>query len=172
MEIGNFYFLHDTYFEDFPDPQLFRNKESTNGQTHERPCFFSFSDSNTKIHWMIPFSSNVGKYKQVYNNKVKKRGKCDTIRFGYVLGYEKAFLIQNMCPITEKYINNEYMDQNTIPVRVDGALEQELISVGKKVLALVKRGVPLIFPDVLSIEKKLLEMIRSSEQVAKSKDGE
>ena len=35
---------------------------------------------------------------------MQKYHRCDTIVFGEVLGHEKAFLIQNMCPITEKYM--------------------------------------------------------------------
>lgn len=51
---------------------------------------------------MIPFSSRVAKFRGYYNAKIDKYGRCDTIVFGDVLGYEKAFLIQNMCPIIDK----------------------------------------------------------------------
>ena len=58
---------------------------------------------------------------------MQKYHRCDTIVFGEVLGHEKAFLIQNMCPITEKYMKNEYLDSvANIPVRVDDRLEKEL----------------------------------------------
>ena len=74
-----------------------------------------------------------------------------------VLGKEKAFLIQNMCPVTSSYIKNEYIDSAAnVPVRVDGAFEQELLEKAKRVLALHRKGIKLIFPDVLSIEAKLL----------------
>lgn len=54
--------------------------------------------------------------------------RCDTLEFGYVLGHEKAFLIQNMCPITPNYIKNEYIDSVAkIPVRIDGSLEKKFI---------------------------------------------
>ena len=157
MTVGNFYFLDDQYFLDFPDPFLMRNKEVVSGVPHDRPCFFAFSESTSAVFWMIPFSSNVKKYRAVYNSKVARKGKCDTLEFGEVLGYEKAFLIQNMCPITDKYMKNEYLDSNAgIPVRLDGAFEKALIKKGKLVLALERRGVHLIFPDVLAIEKALL----------------
>ena len=61
-----------------------------------------------------------------------------------------------MCPVTDEYINNEYEDSGAVPVRVDGVLEQELIQAGRKILALVRKGHPFIFPDVLKIEKALL----------------
>lgn len=53
--------------------------------------------------------------------------------FGTILGYEKAFLIQNMCPVSSKYIKNEYFDSQTnIPVRIDGVFEKNLIKKAKK----------------------------------------
>lgn len=158
MEVGHFYYINDKYFIDFPDQYLMKNKEMVNGQVHDRPCFYTFQDSDTEIYWMIPFSSQVSKFKKIYNNKIQKYGRCDTIVFGEVLGHEKAFLIQNMCPITSEYMKNEYIDSNAnVPVRVNGVLEKKLKEKAKKVLALQRRGSKLIFPDVLGIEKKLLD---------------
>ena len=63
---------------------------------------------NTGLFWVIPISSQVSKYTAIYNNKLQRHGKCDTIVFGDVVGHRKAFLIQNMCPVTPKYIKDEY----------------------------------------------------------------
>ena len=61
-----------------------------------------------------------------------------------------------MCPVTEKYIKNEYIDAaSNTPVRVDGELERELKKKASKVLALQRKGTKLIFPDVLKIEANL-----------------
>lgn len=72
---------------------------------------------------------------------MSKYKKCDTIVFGNVLGYEKAFLIQNICPIIEEYIDKEYVDFNNNPVRVEEKLEKELISKAKKVIRLTRNGI-------------------------------
>lgn len=158
MNTGHFYYIEDQYFIDFPDDKLMRNKERVDGKPHDRPCFYAFKDEGTGLYWMIPFSSQVEKFRGYYNSKVARYGKCDTITFGEVLGFEKAFLIQNMCPITEKYIKNEYIDgRASVPVRIDGRFEAELINKAKRVLALQRKGVKLIFPDVLKIEKELLD---------------
>jgi hypothetical protein len=163
VNIGHFYYLKDQYFIDFPDPMLMQNKETIDDQVHDRPCFFTFQDTNTGIYWMIPFSSRVNKFVGIYDRKIQKYGKCDTIVFGDVLGRRKAFLIQNMCPITPKYIKNEYIDgAANIPVRISGALEKELTDKAKRVLALQRKGIPLIFPDVLKIEKELLSQSNQS----------
>lgn len=117
----------------------------------------AFLDTATKLYWMIPFSSQVDKFQKIYNTKIDKYGKCDTILFGEVLGYEKAFLIQNMCPVSILYIKNEYVDgfyKKT--VRVDGRFERELQKKARKVLALQRKGMRLIFPNVLEIERLLL----------------
>lgn len=154
MHLGHFYFLRDDYFVDFPDPYLMPNKD---GYRHNRPCFYAFEDVSSQIYWMIPVSSKVEKYKRLYQHKIAKYGKCDTIVFGELLGHEKAFLIQNMCPITTKYVDNEYIDSvASVPVMLDGAFEQVLIQKAKKILALTRSGKKLIFPDVLQIEQSLI----------------
>lgn len=81
---------------------------------------------------MVPFSSQMSKYRRYYNSKVSKYKNCDIITFGNILGHEKAFLIQNMCPVSQRYIKNEYYDpQSNIPVKIDGVFVKEL---EKKVL--------------------------------------
>lgn len=157
MDNGHFYYINDQYFIDFPDPFLMQNKENIKGQAHDRPCFYAFQDISTGLYWMIPFSSQVSKYRNYYNKKMQRYHRCDTLEFGYVLGYEKAFLIQNMCPITPNYIKNKYIDNiANIPVRIDGTLERKLIEKAKRVLALQRKGIKLVFPDVLKIETELL----------------
>ena len=156
MEKGHFYFIKNQYFVDFPDTYLMKNKEFVNGRPHGRPCFFAYLDIKTNIYWMVPISSQVEKYKGYYQSKIKKHGSCDTIMFGYILGHEKAFLIQNICPVTEAYIDVEYTDNKNSPVRIDKRTEEELIKKVKKVIALQRKGIKLIFPDVLDIEAKLL----------------
>lgn len=160
MNKGNFYFLNDQYFIDFPDDKLMKNKETINGIVHGRPCYYAYEDLSTSLYWLIPISSQVSKFKKIHANKVSKYGQCDTIVFGDVLGYKKAFLIQNMCPVTKEYISSEYIDSAAnIPVRVDGVLEKELRSKVSKVLTLYKQGAKMIFPDVMKIEKELLKNI-------------
>ena len=159
MDVGHFYYIDDQFYVDFPDPYLMPNKSTVSGHPHGRPCFYSFLDSSTGLYWMIPISHMVPKYRKIYNEKIKKYGYCDTLVFGKVLGHEKAFLIQNMFPITPSYIKQEYKDQKSMsPVRVQGCFEKVLISKAKKVLALTKNGYNnIIFPDVLYIETQLLK---------------
>lgn len=126
---------------------------------HSRPCFFAFQDPSNGLYWMIPISSRVEKYRRYYERNIKKYHKCDTIVFGEVLGCERAFLIQNMCPVNNIYIEAIYLDRRTNkPVMVAGNLEKEIVKKAKRILSLQRQGKQLIFPDVLSIEKQILEM--------------
>ena len=143
------YFLTDEYFNEFPDNKLMGNKEGNHG----RPCFMVLNDEESGIKWAIPVSSKVQKYHSI----VDARKKCDTIVFGYVKGHENAFLIQNMCPVTDAYIGDTYMDKaSNKPVKLSENLQKTLAKKASKVLSLHNRGVKLIFPDVDTIKAKLI----------------
>lgn len=161
MKEGYFYFLKDSYFKKVEDEKLSLNK----GDLHGRPCFFSFEDNKTGVKWMVPISSKVEKYKGIYEKKVKKLGKCDTIVFAYVRGQERAFLIQNMCPVIDSYIQNEYIDINTNEaVVISNKSKEEVIKKSKKVLGLVRKGFSkLVFTDILGIEAIMVNELVKNE---------
>ena len=157
---GHFYFLKQEYFDDFPDPFLMSNKESIDGESHNRPCFYAFADdTHPELFWLIPVSSKVEKYQRVYDKKIAKYRHCDTIAIGNFLGDKTAFLIQNMCPATEEYISEEYV-RNNIPAAIASNFEADIIAKARRVLALQRHGHNLIFPDVLTIEAKLIDKLK------------
>ena len=105
MSQAQLYFLSDQYYQDFPDYNLMQNKDNINGTPHSRPCFFAFKDTKTAdIYWIVPISSRFEKFKRIEKDKINKYGHCNTIRFGTVLRRNTAFLTQNMCPATRKYL--------------------------------------------------------------------
>ena len=154
VSVGKSYHIKDSFFSLVNDSKLMVNKEGNN----YRPHFFFFEDTKTKgIYWAVPQSTKIAKYQAIIQQKIAKYGKCNTIVIGNFGGQDNAFLIQNMCPITEKYMKNEYLDSAAnIPVRVDGRLEKELKDKAGKVIALQRKGAKLIFPGVFSIEQELL----------------
>lgn len=157
MNVGHFYFIKNQYFIDFPDPYIMGNHETINGISHNRPCFYSFEDNDSHILWVIPISSKIAKFRREYNKNISKYNRCDTIDFSEILGQQRAFLIQNMCPITTDYISNEYVDTNNDPIKINRNDEQRIINKAKRVLRLQRKGTNLIFPDVLTIEKALIQ---------------
>jgi hypothetical protein len=170
LDVDGFYFIRDEYFVDFPDDKLMTNKEVINGQAHNRPCYYAFEDDVTGLYWLIPISSQISKFEAIYNSKIEKYRICDTIVFAYVLGDKKAFLIQNMCPVTDEYINNQYINSCTgDPVIINPKAAHEIKNKAKKILMLYrKKGINLILPNVFEIEKKLL-LKQNSSQVASTK---
>lgn len=46
MNIGNFYYIVDEYFDRFQDPYLMKNKEIVNEQSHDRPFYYAFKSSD------------------------------------------------------------------------------------------------------------------------------
>lgn len=159
MQPAQLYFLSDQYYIDFPDDKLMKNKDIIEGVPHSRPCFFAFRDSKIPdIYWIVPISSRVGKFQQVEKDKIRKYGRCNTIRFGTVLGRETAFLIQNMCPATEKYLT-AYIDKNKQPIRIDSRVAADVEKNARIVLGMAKRGAKVIFPDVFKIFHNLEEQL-------------
>lgn len=138
-----------------------KNKDTVDGKISSRPCFFAFPDSRIpEIYWIVPISSRYEKFKKVEELKIKKYGHCNTIRFGTVLGRNAAFLIQNMCPATDKYLT-EYIDKNHCPIRIDDRISADVVKNARDVLAIAKLGAKVIFPDVFSIYSQLEQQLSS-----------
>ena len=154
VQAKHFYFIKDEFFYKIQDKQLLQNKESGN----KRPCYYCFKQKeDDEILWFIPVSSKVEKYKKIYINKLKRYKKVDTIVFGKVKGKENIFLIQNMFPIIEEYIESKYMYENK-PIEITYSLQQEIETKANKILSLVRRGyINLVFTNILEIERKLLK---------------
>lgn len=162
---GQFCFLKDEYYRDFPDSKLMRNKETVDGVSHRRPCFFVFADNgDRRIYWVVPISSKAEKFRPLYDAKVAKYGRCNTIRFGNVLGTNAAFLIQNMCPVTEKYIECVYVDTMNRPIQIDGRLAADVIRNAREVLAKERRGARIVFPNIKAIYAGLLSQLSLEEK--------
>ena len=158
IQIGHFYFIKNEFLEKINDNGLMKNKK--NGI--KRPCYYCFkSKENGNIIWLIPISTKVDKYQKVYDTKLERQiqlGKSpsvDTIVFGNVANTFSAFLIQNMFPVTEKYIEDVYV-KNNIRIRVSHKLQIEIIEKAEKVLNLYNHGMKnILFPNVDEILKIL-----------------
>ena len=156
MKSGYFYFLSDKYCEQFADCEIMGNKESDQNGEHGRPCFYCYEYYG--FYWFIPISSRITKYKSIYSQKILRYPNYDGIRFGYVNGKESAFLIQNMCPATLKYIDKQYfIERGTVPVKVNDDLSKELNKLAEKVIKLNKKGIKITITNINEIIKRLNE---------------
>lgn len=157
MTKGKFYFLSDEYCSKFSEYGVMDNKESTLDETHRRPCFYSVQDiKNSNIYWMIPISSQIGKYKNILAEKLKRYKVYDGLEFGYVQGREAAFLLQNICPVTEKHIVEKYVDEHTgRDVTIPNDLKRKLDAKSKKIMNKYYQGTKIVITDLDFIFKNI-----------------
>lgn len=160
IDVGYFYFIKDSFFDVIDDSELMQNKENGN----KRPCYYCFkSKEYDSIIWFIPVSTKIDKYQKIYDKKLQKQIKLgktpsiDTIVFGNVANTYSAFLIQNMFPVTEEYIESQYI-KNKVAIKLSNKLQNEIISKAIKVLNLYNHGMKnIVFPDIDRILGQLLE---------------
>ena len=127
LETGYVYHIKDEYFEFVKDEKLMKNYE--NGNT--RPTFFCIKNKDSENLWFIPMSSKIEKYKRIQKQKMDKKGVCDTIVIGKYRRREAAFLIQNIFPITEKYIDHIDTIRNQAVAVVEGTQREITYKVNK-----------------------------------------
>ena len=159
INVGCFYFIKDSFFDIIDDPELMKNKENGN----KRPCYYCFkSKEYNNIIWFIPVSTKIDKYQKIYDYKIQKQIKLgkkpsiDTIVFGDVANIYSAFLIQNMFPVTEQYVESQYI-KNKVPIRLSNKLQTEIVDKATKVLNLYNHGMKnIIFPNIDKILEQLL----------------
>ena len=155
MEVrqGYSYHIKDEFFDKIHDKYLMSNKEAGN----YRPHFLAIQDSkNEELYWMIPISSQIEKYKDIVDKKIERFGKCNTIIIGKFAGRDNAFLIQNAFPVIKKYFDHVHTVEQK-PVIIHNRLNRELTVNLREVLAMYKRGIRLIFPDIEYIQRKMEE---------------
>ena len=154
MKKTGFYIIKDKFFEDMPDPYLKGNKAGN------RPHFYCFEESTTGIYWMIPLSSKVDKFKRIIEQKEKAGKPCDILHVVKLDDdRESVFLIQDMFPITEKYIEREYTIAGNHLMLTSEHVAKEIEQKARKVVGMLKRGIKFMptQPDVIGILKKLTQ---------------
>jgi len=146
-----FILLKTIFFTAFPDPNLKKNNNSSG-----RPCFYAIKDTATNVFWVVPISSKFKKFKEIEKKKIEKFKRCDTIAFAEVLGCERAFLIQDMFPVSPDYIESTYIKDSS-PVRISKSDQENITKKAKRVLELHKAGIKMIWPDVAKIYETLVK---------------
>lgn len=152
MKQSGFYIIKEQFFEDMQDPYLKGNKGEN------RPHYYCFKDTEKDIYWMIPLSSRVDKYQRIIDNKKKNGKSCDILHVVKLDDDKKSvFLIQDMFPITEKYMEREYTIAGNHLILTSEHVAKEIDKKARKVLALLKRGIKFMptQPDIMKIFNKL-----------------
>ncbi|MGN1277556.1 MAG: type III toxin-antitoxin system CptIN family toxin [Floccifex sp.] len=152
MKRRGFYIIKEKFFEDMSEPYLKGNK------SENRPHYYCFEDEKTGIYWMIPLSSRVEKYRRIIENKQKAGKPCDILHIIKLdHNRESVFLIQDMFPITEKYIEREYTISGNHLILSSERSASEIEKKARKVMGMLKRGIKFTptQPDVMAIMDKL-----------------
>ena len=153
IEDGKFYFIKDEFFEIFKEYNLMENKESGT----KRPCYFCFRDKfNKEIIWFVPISTKYEKYEKIYEYKKQKQHRVYNFVFGNVLGKKAVFLIQNIFPTTEKYIEEKYTNSNK-DVEIPTVVKDEIIRTSLRVVRLAEGGTNIPFYDIIEMKNLLLK---------------
>ncbi len=152
IKAGYLYHIKDEFFDKVNDNGLLLNHEK--GKT--RPTYFIIKDGD--ILWFIPLSSKIQKYKNIYNNKIRKYGRCDSILIEKVFDEDSAILIQNAFPTLEKYIDHVHT-RNGKPALVPITLQEKIYKKFIRLLELKERGIDLFFTDIDKIKEKMLNEI-------------
>ena len=157
MEENRFYFIKDEFYKRFQNCGLMANNPTDETGKHGRPCFYAKRIEN--IIWLIPISSKIEKYTRIYDEKISRYKKnYDGIIFGYVNGKKRAFLVQNIFPVTENYIDEMYMLNNsTIPATVNKKISEALKKSAEKVVRLNKQGIKISITNI----NKILEGLKN-----------
>ena len=154
MKKTGFYIIKDIFFEDMSDPYLKGNKSLN------RPHYYCFEDTNTGIYWMIPLSSRIEKYRKIMEKKEKAGKPCDILHIVKLDdSRESAFLIQDMFPIMEEYIEREYTIAGNHLMLTSEHAAREIEKKAKKVMGMLKHGIKFTptQPDIMAILEKLRE---------------
>ncbi|MDK0615892.1 type III toxin-antitoxin system CptIN family toxin [Clostridium perfringens] len=147
------YHIKDEYFQKMgQNLGLMSNKE--NGRF--RPNYYAVKDKNSDIIWMIPLSSRYDKYIGIYNDKMRKYGKCFNFVINRYGGKDSVFLLQNMFPILPKYIDHIHT-ANGQPLEVHESIRDEINKKFKRIMELEKRGKKILFTKVDILHSKMIQ---------------
>lgn len=160
MKDNKLYFIKEEYFKKYSNERLSKNKSQDEAGEHNRPCYYAFKEN--EILWMIPISSKCEKYQKLYDKAIARYKTCDAISFVYIKGNRNVALIQNMIPVSEKYIDKIYTYAGTdIPIELNDKNKREINAKARKALRFARIGKSLTLTPILELEKQILNEMNS-----------
>jgi len=158
ITVGHFYFVDDSFFEKVQDPYLKINYEYS-----YRPHYFPFVDENTGLLWLVPCSSRVEKFEKIIAKKKEKHKPVDAIKIVTLFDDKTVLLFQDMFPVTEKYIKNEYIKGGHSVKIADPDTVAMLEKTAAKIVKMIHKGVKFTptQPDAVRIEQIMLDELNN-----------
>lgn len=160
IKSGYLYFIKNDFFDKVQDSCLKINYEHTS-----RPHYFAFKDGEYDLFWAIPLSSKVDKYKKLIADRQERGKPTDGMMIVKIQGIEMALLLQDMFPVTNKYIDCQYV-RNHQPMFIPSVkVNAEIFKKSRKVVGLLNKGIKLTptQPDTIKIKNILLAEIKKDQ---------
>lgn len=153
MKKTGFYIIKDQFFIDVADPYLKRNKGEN------RPHYYCFKDAKNGVYWVIPLSSRVEKYRTIMESRIAAGKPCDTLHIAKLDdAKESAFLIQDMFPVTDEYVEREYTIAGNHLMLTSERLVAEIERKARRVSGMLRRGIK--FTPTQPNVNAILEMLQ------------
>ncbi len=157
---GYFYFVDNLFFETVNEPNLKQNYEQS-----KRPHYFAMRDEKTSLLWLVPCSTKVEKFEGIIEKRKKYNRPNDTIKIVTVQDKKSVLLLQDMFPITDKYIVAQYI-RGGQPVKIaDTDMVAEIERAARRVIILLRRGTKFTptQPDINRIEKMMIDELNNEQ---------
>lgn len=145
---GKLYFIKDEFLNKYGNKYNLMGNKIQKGT--KRPTYFCFRDKKeSKLLWFVPMSKQYNKYIRLYNIKKDKLKKepNNFIFFDDIVGIKGVFLIQNMFPTTEKYIEEEYLRRGE-EIKIAPVIRQEIMEKARNIIALSNRGINATYTNL------------------------
>lgn len=151
IEISGLYIISDQYFTDFPNDRYMQNKGEA------RPHYYAIQDSDG-VYWMIPLSTRVEKYSKKIEDTERTHGKgsCFMYCIAPIHGQDRAILICDMFPVSEKYILRPYTISGQAYIIRNESIRKAISTKAKRYLSMVKRGILKSPLNILETKSKIL----------------
>jgi len=159
---NGFYLIKKEFFDKINDPYI-PTKE-------KRPVFFCIQDKkNSELWWVIPMTSQLDKA----NKFIKKYGEEKCYKFEINTTMDKSvFNIQDLFPITSKYIDREFKIDGVHYVIKDKNLIKKVEKKASKVISMAMVGEKMLNTSVnVQRIKNILEQEINSEKNKKLEVG-
>ena len=152
IKTSGLYIISDQFFKDYPNDRYMNNKGES------RPHYYAVQD-NDGIFWMVPLSTKVAKYRDRINEteKIHGAGSCFMYCIAPIHGQDRALLICDMFPVSEKYILRAYTIGGKPYVIQNKNIQKTIRTKAMRYLSLVKRGVLSSPLNILETKRKLIE---------------
>ena len=157
---GTLYFMKDEFLDTYGEKyNLMDNKEK---KGTKRPTYFCFRDNKeTQLLWFVPMSKQYEKYRKIYEEKKEniRKEPNNFVFFNNVAGRNGVFLIQNMFPTIERYIQEEYCRKGK-RVKVAIPLQKEILEKARNTIALANKGIVATYTNLPEFIKDIKDEIR------------